>query len=200
MTDILCNYIHFDIDPAPIAILTDSCVRERVRNYRNDDMAWVGNMGHGKAHAIDRKRSFRDHKFGDFGRQLDREQTIFVAVHKITDNSDAVDVTLHEVAAERGHRGGRSFQVHVIARNKFSHGRSRQRLSHRRYAKLPAGDALDGMTDTIDRHTVAGFQSLTKVFVRAQREAASRIGPFDRNNFSERFDNAGKHTILPDER
>src|SRR5665811_1635745 len=90
----------------------------------------VAHVNHSQGRAVDGDRSFRDEIADDVCRCSDREDFPVLAGFAFQHGSRAVDVALHDVAAEPGVRLQRTFKVDVVADVKVAEVRLVERFLH----------------------------------------------------------------------
>ena len=141
---------------------------ERVRN-EGDAEEGVADIDQREADAVDGDGAFGDHQLGEFGGHVEPHFHPLPFRLDARDGSEAVDVALHEVAAESGLRGEGAFQIDRIARLQTAQVGAGKRFAAGLEIPAIVGEFDHGETTAVDGDAVSQFDGRVAVIGRAHR-------------------------------
>src|SRR3954447_9696163 len=151
----------------------------------------VVDPGDGQADAVDGDRALLNHVAQQLGRRLDGHHAGEAVLRDARDDADAVDVTLHDVAAQARVRAQGEIQVDLRAGLDVGQGRAPQRLVHHVEAEALPADAGGRQAHAVDGDAVALADLRAQPRLDGQHGAGARH--VDGHHGPEVLDEAGEH-------
>ena len=165
---------------------------ERLGDQRDGEGVAV-DVDDGERDAVDGDRALLDDVAEQVGGRGDRDDAGEAVLLDRADRAEAVDVPLHDVAAEPVRGAQRELQVHVRARRHLGQRGAPQRLVHDLGAELLAGDRRGGEADAVDGHGVALGDLARQARADGQRHAVRRR--VHRGDLAQVRDQAREHQL-----
>ena len=144
MPNILSNHVALHVHHIARLEIAERRVAERIVDQRQLHHRRLGDGVDRQAHAIDGDRPVRHEQLCNLARHCHVHEDCVAGFSDAVDRSDAIDVALHDVAAEPVGRLEGTLEVHTLARRPIAHRRPTQRSNDRRDREPAIGPTENG--------------------------------------------------------